>query len=323
MGRFWGIIPADRIYLALMLVFGVICLTVTGGWKTYLAPLREGGRMLVFGGNLEGGQEELYGKTGMDILQSGGDNYAGYPDNGNPDSIASHSTETKNGGSHSAEAEDRVSQSVETQGYEEQPEFYYETVGDEYFADAVFIGDSRTVGLYEYGELQDISAFYASTGLTVHKLFTAEIVEVPGQKKKITVEEALSGRQFAKIYLMIGINEMGTGTVESFLQAYEESVAHLRELQPDAVIYLQGIMQVTAERSAQGDYITNEGIDARNEGIAALADNETIFYLDVNEVVCDEDGAMISDYTYDGVHLKAQYITLWKDYLKNHAVVIP
>ena len=313
MGRFWGIIPADRIYLALMLVFGVICLTVTGGWKTYLAPLRECGRMLVFGGNLGGGQEELYGKTGMDISQSDGDNYAGHPDNGNPDSTASHGAET----------EDRVSQGVETQSYEEQTEFHYETVGDEYFADAVFIGDSRTVGLYEYGELQDISAFYASTGLTVHKLFTAEIVEVPGQKKKITVEEALSGRQFAKIYLMIGINEMGTGTVESFLQAYEESVAHLKELQPDAVIYLQGIMQVTTERSAQGDYITNEGIDIRNEGIAALADNETIFYLDVNEVVCDEDGAMISGYTYDGVHLKAQYITLWKDYLKNHAVELP
>ena len=310
MGRFWGIIPADRIYLALMLVFGVICLTVTGGWSVYTDPLREGVSLLGFWENLGGGHEESYGKTGIDISQSDGDNYVGYPDNGNPDSTASHSTE----------AGDRASRSEESESYEEQPEFHYETVGDEYFADAVFIGDSRTVGLYEYGELQDISAFYASTGLTVHKLFTAEIVEVPGQKKKITVEEALSGQQFAKIYFMIGINEMGTGTVESFLQAYEESVVHLRELQPDAVIYLQGIMQVTAERSAQGDYITNEGIDARNQGIAALADNETIFYLDVNEVVCDEDGAMISDYTYDGVHLKAQYIALWKDYLKNHAV---
>ena len=83
-------------------------------------------------------------------------------------------------------------------------------------------------------------------------MFDSAIVSVPGQKKKITVEEALSEKQFAKIYLMIGINEMGTGTVESFMKAYGEAVQHLQELQPDAVIYLQAIMKVTTERSEQG-----------------------------------------------------------------------
>ena len=95
---------------------------------------------------------------------------------------------------------------------------------------------------------------------------------------------------------------------------------HLRELQPDAVIYLQAIMKVTAERSAQGDYITNEGIAARNEGIAGIADNEKIFFLDVNPLVCDETGGMVPDYTFDGVHLKAKYIQIWKDFLKTHAI---
>ena len=94
-----------------------------------------------------------------------------------------------------------------------------------------------------------------------------------------TVEEALQQNSFAKIYLCIGINEMGTGTVESFLEAYQEAVNHLRELQPDAILYLQAIIKVTTERSNQGDYITNEGITARNEGIAQMADNEHIFFL--------------------------------------------
>lgn len=181
------------------------------------------------------------------------------------------------------------------------PEVQYMAVEDDYFADAVFIGDSRTVGMFEYGGLEEISTFYASKGLTVYKLFDADIVPVPGERKQITVEEALQQNSFAKIYLMIGINEMGTGTVESFLEKYQEVVAHLRELQPDAIIYLQAIIKVTAERSAQGDYITNEGIIARNEGIARLADNEKIFFLDVNPEVCDESGGMIPDYTFDGV----------------------
>lgn len=196
----------------------------------------------------------------------------------------------------------------------------YAAVDDSYFTDALFIGDSRTVGLYEYAEWEDVATFYASTGLTVYKMFDTPIVEVPGQRQKETVEQALAQKQFAKIYLMIGINEMGTGTVDSFMEAYEKAVRHLQELQPDAIIYLQGIMKVTAERSARGDYITNEGIQERNDRIEQLADNKKIFYLDVNPLVCDESGGMNPEETFDGVHLKAQYISIWKEFLKSHAI---
>lgn len=210
----------------------------------------------------------------------------------------------------------------ETDGQNESEEtgFSYMTVEDDYFADAVFIGDSRTVGMSEYGGLEDIAAFYASKGLTVHKMFTSEIVPVRGQKKKITVEEALQENTFSKIYLMIGINEMGTGTVDTFMEKYEQAVRHLQELQPDAVIYLQGIMKVTTKRSEKGDYITNEGIEERNERIAQLADDKKVFYLDVNPMICDETEGMMESYTYDGVHLKGKHIEIWKQFLKEHAV---
>lgn len=199
----------------------------------------------------------------------------------------------------------------------------YHTVEDDYFADAVFIGDSRTVGLFEYGGLENTADFYASTGLTIYKMFDSEIVTVAGQKKKISVEQALTQNSYAKIYLMIGINEMGTGTVESFTQAYKDAVDHLLELQPNAILYIQGIIKVTTERSEQGDYINNEGIEARNEALSQLADNERIFYLDVNPEICDETGGMEASYTFDGVHLKAQYIDIWKTFLKEHAVMPP
>lgn len=195
------------------------------------------------------------------------------------------------------------------------------TVEDDYFFDAVFIGDSRTVGMYEYGGLEETAAFYASTGLTIYKLFDSAIVEVPGQKKKITIEEALQENSFAKIYLMIGINEMGTGTVETFIAKYREVVEHLKELQPEAIIYVQGIIRVTTERSNQGDYINNEGIEARNRELETLADGRSVFYLDVNPLICDETGGLIESYTFDGVHLKAKYIQIWKDYLKENAVL--
>lgn len=193
-------------------------------------------------------------------------------------------------------------------------------VTEDYFADALFIGDSRTVGLKEYSGMEQ-ATFYASTGLTVYKVFTEKIVSVPGSKQKITIEEALSRRQFGKIYFMIGINEMGRGTVDTFMEEYRKVVAHLQELQPDATIFVQAIMRVTTERSGKGDYINNEGINARNEQIALLADNRKIFYLDVNPLISDETGGMNAGYTFDGVHLKAEYVPIWTDYLAAHGVI--
>ena len=321
----------SKLFLLIWLVFGCVCLTVTKGWYVYTDPVKSGGAWLLAKAGISaemsgdaslqaGNTHDKSGDPDDHLTPADGVGGTDEAENGQDNAHAGENTQV--GGNAPADSADPDAQGNDRTDPEpeEPPELTYETVGDDYFADAVFIGDSRTVGMYEYGGLKDTSTFYAATGLSVHKLFTAKIVQDPDSGQKITVEEALSKRQFSKIYLMIGINEMGTGTAESFLEKYAESVQHIRELQPDAVIYLQSIMQVTQKRSDKGDAITKEGIDLRNEGIAALADNVHIFYLNVNESVCDETGALCADYTHDGVHLKAQYITLWKEYLKSHAV---
>jgi len=213
-----------------------------------------------------------------------------------------------------------VSGNVSDNKIEKLPTYKFTQVDENYFADALFIGDSRTVGLGEYSGMEQ-TTFYASTGLTVYKVFDTQYIPVPGSKEKMDLETALRQKQFGKIYFMIGINEMGTGTVDSFMAEYEAVIEHLRELQPDAIIYVQAIMRVTTERSEKGDYIHNQGIDERNERISQLADNQNIFYLDVNPQISDETGGMNQSYTFDGVHLKAEYIPVWTDYLASHAIV--
>lgn len=158
----------------------------------------------------------------------------------------------------------------------DEKEVVYTTVDESYFDDAVFIGDSRTVGLYDYAGFENTD-FFASSGLTIYKLFEEPDGKFKDGNWTENIEISLQKKQYKKIYLMIGINEMGTGDVDYFMEHYKAAVARIRELQPDAIIYLQGIMHVTTERSAEGDYINNEGIMARNERIAELADNEKIF----------------------------------------------
>lgn len=192
-------------------------------------------------------------------------------------------------------------------------------VDESYFDDAVFIGDSRTVGLRDYGGL-DKATFYATVGLNIYDMWTEEFCEVDGEK--MTLEEALTKHQFKKVYFQIGINEMGRGNLESFMQEYVESVQKFKELQPNAIIYVQGIMHVTKEKSDSDKIFNNEGIEERNERIAQLADNQTIFYIDMNEVVCDKYGNLREDLTFDDLHLFGSKYGIWVDFLKTKGIAM-
>ena len=190
-------------------------------------------------------------------------------------------------------------------------------VEEDYFDDAVFIGDSRTVGLHDYGGL-DKADFFATVGMNVYDLWTEKFCEVNGEK--VTLEEALSAKQYKKVYFQIGINEMGRGTLEGFMERYTQSVEKMKQLQPEAIIYVQAIMKVTKEKSDSDAIFNNEGILARNEEIRKLADGERVFFIDVNEVVCDENGGLKDSLTFDNLHLYGSKYDIWVEFLKTKGI---
>lgn len=199
--------------------------------------------------------------------------------------------------------------------------YSFTQVDESYFDDAAFIGDSRTQGLFEYGGIENRADFYCRTSLTVYNLFEKPKAFIQEGDEKITLEEALTRHQYKKIYLMIGINEMGTGTPESFFEAYARAVYRIRELQPDAIIFLQGIMRVAGDKNASDPIFNNTNINIRNVMIETLANDQDIFYIDVNEAVCDENGNLYADWTFDQIHLKGKYYQVWKEYLLQHGIV--
>ena len=190
-----------------------------------------------------------------------------------------------------------------------------------YLDDALFIGDSRTQGLFEYGGLEDHATFFCKTSLTIYDLFKNELAFIKTDAGSQTLTQALSERQYGKIYLMLGINEMGTGTPESFFTEYAKAVMQIRQLQPDAILFVQGIMHVAAKKNASDPIFNNFNIDVRNVEIQTLEDKRDIFYLDVNEVVCDENGNLFDGWSFDQVHLKGKYYQVWKDFLLQHGIV--
>ena len=110
---------------------------------------------------------------------------------------------------------------------------------------------------------------------------------------------------------MVGINELGTGNTGTFQKAYELVLRKFHKWQPDAVIYIQGIIPVSKVKASGDEIFNNININDKNVAIAQLADGKDIFYLDVSKKLTDKGGYLKADYTFDEVHVYAQYYELW------------
>ena len=191
-----------------------------------------------------------------------------------------------------------------------------DAVDESYFDDAVFIGNSRTEGFALYSGLPHVTA-YANRGLTVGSFFTDPVVSLGG--KKVTAAEALRRNpDFKKVYIMLGTNELGWAYSSIFIEKYASIVDLVREINPDAVIYLQSVLPVSQMKSEEGKAENRERIAEFNELISAMAVEKEVCYLNVAEAVADENGYLPAEASTDGVHLKKDYCEKWLSYLKTH-----
>ncbi len=215
---------------------------------------------------------------------------------------------------------DKKINKYESKKENKQPKTFTQ-VDDEYFNDAVFIGDSRMLGLSQYCEPLDSRAtFFAKKSLTIYDIQKDEWVENE-DGTKVTLFDALANVSFSKVYIMVGINEIGTGNNEGFREAYADVINRILQIQPNAIIYINSIMHVSKEKNDSDPLYNNTNINTRNLAIIPLADGDHIFYLNVNNIVDDGEGNLNADLTSDGVHLKGSCYEPWHQYLLFNAIV--
>lgn len=184
--------------------------------------------------------------------------------------------------------------------------------GAELFSTCLFIGDSRTVGLMEYGGMTG-ATFFADVGMSAFTVLE-QSVKVPGQGTT-TLEALLQNQSFARIHLMLGINELGYD-LDAAAAQYAKVLETIRGLQPDATIYLGANLHVDAARSNRDSIYNNTRLNQLNEKIQALADGQQVMYLDVNQLFDDETGALRADLTGDGTHVYGSVYRDWSSWLE-------
>ena len=198
-------------------------------------------------------------------------------------------------------------------------EYPYTKESISYFNDAIFIGDSRTLGISDYAGL-DEADFYCDSGMTVLKLFDAGGVTYQKTGKKEDLNQVLQQKQYGKVYIMLGMNDLGYGTTDMYLERYRKTVDKIREWQPDAIIYIMANLHVSREKNKPETEFNNININDKNAASALLANGTDIFYLDANPLFTDSEGFLNSELTFDGVHMYAKHYDAWREFLLEHAV---
>lgn len=190
-------------------------------------------------------------------------------------------------------------------------------VGDEYFSDAVFIGDSRTEGLKMYSGLTN-TTWWSEIGLTVTKAFSDRFAVVDGQW--LTVAEALERADYKKVYIMLGMNELGWVYESKYAEDYGRLIDVIKSSHPDAVIYVQSIIPVSKWRDSNDDVNTMANVVRLQKALVAMCEEKGVNYVNVAEVMEDAEGYLPSEATQDGMHLEPEYCKIWMDYLRTHTV---
>ncbi len=193
-----------------------------------------------------------------------------------------------------------------------------EAVEDTYFDGAVFLGDSRTEGLSLYSGLKT-GHFYTAVGATVESVFTKKNFETEGGKK-VPLLDAVAAQDCDKVYIMLGINELGWTKTKTYHDQYDKLIDRVREDHPEAKIVLQSIPPVSAKQEAKKTYVNNARIAEYNEVIQTLAEEKECYFLDVAACLTGGDGLLPKDLNFDGIHLNPAGCKLWLNYLRTHSL---
>ena len=90
----------------------------------------------------------------------------------------------------------------------------------------------------------------------------------------------------------------------------------MKKVQPDADIYIQNIMPVTAEKSNSKNIYTNANVKKFNAKTKEVCEATGVNYIDLYSAMANKNGALPKDAASDGIHLYEKYCIKWSNFLK-------
>lgn len=184
---------------------------------------------------------------------------------------------------------------------------------DSFFEHSAILGNSLVEGLRLFSGLKSIHYFSATSVSVVSATMTRNVRLNNGSMG--TLVQQLCQEQYDKIYIELGINEIG-GSVNTFIRNYGNMIDTIRAAEPDADIYIISVLPVTRAKSQSGQVFNMTRINMYNTALLQLAEEKQCYYMDVCSWYLGGDGYLPSSWSSDGVHLYAQYYSVWENCMR-------
>ena len=186
----------------------------------------------------------------------------------------------------------------------------------ERFAHAVFVGDSLTHGMSQYGYV-DESQVLAKDGMTIEQAMDDTIETDYGD---ITILEGLGTIRPDTVYVMLGTNGVSFLDSDVMIEQYSELMDDFEGMLPDATYCVMSIPPVSKGKEKSANPIYNDEIDEYNAKLKALAADRDWTFIDLNGFLKNDEGVMPDDYVVsDGMHLNKETYPMVLDFISEQS----
>ncbi len=179
---------------------------------------------------------------------------------------------------------------------------------DAWFDDSVMVGDSIAGGLNMYAASEREKGqpclgnmrIIGSSGLTLRLALGAERKDTAGKvifrSRYMTISEIVELTQAKRLFLMMGVRDLEYYSPEKLIDVYSEILSIIKENHPDLRIYVHSIMPTLKSfaETVHQDYATNK---RANEMLRAFCEENGYTYLELADLVRDEDGFLKYEYS--------------------------
>lgn len=192
-----------------------------------------------------------------------------------------------------------------------------EDAGQEYLNETLFIGDSNTAALYQYG-LLPLNQVSAKVGAGVSSASTDACCYFENDEKGYTMLETIPKMKPRRVIFSFGTNDVSYRTTDEFITEYKKVLSEAKTLYPYADIIVNAVYPI-AQKNNYPD-ISMGTVDAYNQALADMCQQEGYKFLNTTEILKGEDGYLKPEYANaDGIHLKSEALKNVLTYVREHA----